>query len=111
MKKVLAVFALAAFAACRKPSDGISEAEAREMGKAVGTRRWSVGQLVELTGTNWTSKANARYYMKCNDGSSVHLRGSVADNLAVGTRLWVKGQVKYATYCYLTGQEFRILSP
>ena len=66
---------------------------------------WKNGDIVELTGTIWPSKANARYWIRPDDGPGAHLRSKAVDRLEVGTKLWVRGTVEIIHYPKPEGYE------
>lgn len=95
---------------------------------------WENGEIVELTGTIWPSRADAGYWIRPDDGPGAHLKSKAVDKLEVGTKLWVRGTVEIihypkpegyehpngtvrlgvrfpVTFTYINVSDFRILTP
>jgi HEAT repeat protein len=83
-------------------SRDVRQAAADALGRIRNPHRriWRDGQVVELTGRVYLSRANAKYRIERSDGvhvQSVHLRGRAVDELKLGpgNKLRVKGTIKY----------------
>jgi len=93
----------------------------------VKLEKWAEGQTVEATGVLWRShlgqmrrrprqpELSGRYYIKRSCFDAVFLASGALDQLEEGTKVWVKGTVRYATYegdarsrhCYIVVSEFQ----
>jgi hypothetical protein len=56
---------------------------------------WQNGERLNLTGTLWPSRANAKFYIETVDGKSANLKGSLLDHLKPGTKISLSGRVEY----------------
>jgi archaemetzincin len=93
-----------------------------------GAEAWKQGDVVELVGRIWSSKAfgGGKFYIDAGDDRRANLKGSQAiDKLPAGTRIWVKGAVERVrheappdyegavelpqTFLYLNVAEFKVL--
>ena len=95
----------------------------------VQARLWRHGQEVELTGTLCPSRRGTKYCIKADDRNAAHLRSREIDELKAGTRVRVKGTIRYVRIpsfmssiesrepmryqmvCHLEVAEFEVLEP